>query len=150
MRRRLWALASCVALCIGSNAVAQVAQPSAPSQRIARPAPSIAPAPATLSSGSNVVACETAFLEYINGAAILACVSANGSHFNFTVLPTDKPSSTDVVAFVQPFLMAERISQVMPSVGVSSATPAQSFAGATQLRLRHENGKLIGMRISPK
>ena len=86
--------------------------------------------------------------QYLNGALLVSCGAdkdTSGKIYSFTVLETDKPSPAEIVAFVQPYAMAVKILHSMPSVGVSTMTPFQSFNQRIGFYLA--NNKITGWRM---
>lgn len=130
------------ALCILSVSAASAQQRAAP---VLRTPP---PQPAQPVSDPNFVTCGPYIsMSYVNGALIVGCTDDNApsNNFSFQVVPGDNPSAEQVIAYIQPYVMAVKISQIMPSVGVQTKTPAQSFN--QRIGLYRAGDKITGMRM---
>jgi hypothetical protein len=124
---------------------------SAPGLARQRTAPALRtppPPPAEPASDPNFVTCGPYIsMTYVNGTLIVGCTddSAPSSNYSFQVVPGDNPSAEQVIAYIQPYVMAVKIAQIMPSVGVQMSTPFQSFN--QRIGLYRAGSKITGMKM---
>lgn len=113
-----------------------------------RTAPAGAGLPTQQASTPDFVTCSPYLqLMYLNGGLTVGCSDdkAPSNSYSFVVAPGNNPSIEQVIAFVQPYVMAVKVAQIVPSSGVQTMTPFQSFNQRIGFYL--ENGKIVGMRM---
>lgn len=120
---------------------------SAPSLAQPRTAPALRGQTAPPADPNFVTCSPYIELMYSNGGLTVGCTDdkAPANAYSFVVAPGDSPSIDQVIAFVQPYAMAVKIAQIMPSTGVQMKTPFQSFNQRIGFYL--DNGKIVGMRM---
>jgi hypothetical protein len=89
---------------------------------------------------SSVTCDQMVSVEYGGGAALVDCTDKSGKSYELTVMDTDHPSATAVIAYVQPYTMAVKLLQ---SNGGKSQLPSFNQRIAFSL----SNGKVTNMTM---
>jgi hypothetical protein len=134
--RSVFVLAAAIAACSASALAAQRTLQPGQNPRAAGATP-------------NIVVCTPYItLSYMNNAVIISCTDSNapGTAYSFNVSENDRPTSNEVIAFVQPYIMTVKLAQVMPTGQGAMKTPIASFNSRIALYL--ENGKITGMSLT--